>query len=110
MKKIFVCILVFVLFCLSACSMPQFEKVQIVNCIIQDDVIIHDEFYSSKAKGYIEYKEIKTVYLYTVETEDGNLWDFSATEDLREKNITVIFDTMNTEDIYDDEIIDYIIF
>lgn len=80
-----------------------FCNVEIVDCEVSENVIIHVK----------TDKETKTVnssmYTYTIETEDGNLWEFSTTEDLREKKITVVFNTMKTDTIYDDEIVDYIV-
>ena len=80
-----------------------FGNVEIVDCKVSEDVIIHVE--TNKTTETVR----SSVYTYTVETEDGNLWEFSTTKDLREKKITIVFDTMNTETIYDDEIIDYIV-
>ena len=41
----------------------------------------------------------------TIETEDGNLWDIEDYVAPRSVKLAVTFDTMNTETILDDEVL-----
>lgn len=82
------------------------EPAKIVDCSIEGTTLVMEKMRVGKQTVY--YTKEKTVYAYTVETDDGNLWDFTATEDLRErKDLTIFFSTNGTEDILDDEVFDY---